>query len=58
MKSIQTVLSGETNMINWYEDGWFFEDEEGFLHGPFETKEKAELKCAERLQKMYVKIYE
>lgn len=42
-------------MFSFFDDGWYFEDEEGYVSGPFETKEKAQMKYAERLEKRYAK---
>lgn len=36
-------------------DGWFYEDDEGFMHGPYETREIAQKKYAEKLRKQYAK---
>jgi len=42
-------------MFTFHEEGWYFEDEDGFMFGPYETKELAQLRYAGYLEKRYAK---
>lgn len=36
-------------------DGWFYEDDDGYMHGPYKTREIAQKKYAEQLGKRHAK---
>jgi len=42
-------------MYKQFDNGWYFQDEEGYWHGPFENCAQSELRHAEYLEKFYAK---
>lgn len=42
-------------MHKQFDNGWYFQDEEGYWHGPYPTREQSEVKHAAYLEKRYAK---